>query len=216
MMTAVGDYAYMQYIGQVLYHTRLLIGHIGGNEFAIVTPDFDVYIEEIHNTNPDVSDVRLGNANGALPVGVTAATVYNFTPAVGMNQRRLLLTEGARLADAERIARGLPPAGGAPPAPPGGGPPADGSGPGPGGAAGEAPAGWTWVLMEDALSQELPFGSHLRVGAAGQPTLIHRDGSRGLVRIGTDTFIAMLWKNGAEMRQKLSDWCGQDARTLEV
>ena len=39
----------------VVYHTRLILGHVSGLEYLIFTPDGDSYVEICDASNPDLT-----------------------------------------------------------------------------------------------------------------------------------------------------------------
>ena len=85
-MALVNRRVFLQYDvpGQVLWHERLLLAHCRGEEYAIVTPDQDVYIEEISLSNSDLRAIRIGAPGGGRPIGVRAGQIHAlpaFTPA---------------------------------------------------------------------------------------------------------------------------------------
>lgn len=91
--------------GPVVIHERAILQHLSGDEYAVLTPDGDVYIEEMAVTNSDLRSFRLRPAPGVLPPGVLAAQVYGlpvFTPADMAGYR----AEAQRVVAAELAARG--------------------------------------------------------------------------------------------------------------
>jgi len=42
---ANGNIAYVRYDGHEIWHERLICGYIQGDEYLVVTPDFDVFVE---------------------------------------------------------------------------------------------------------------------------------------------------------------------------
>ena len=50
-----GEVVYLRYHGdQGVIHTRLLAGQTQGDEWMIITPDQDIYVEELVQHNPDL------------------------------------------------------------------------------------------------------------------------------------------------------------------
>ena len=84
----------------LLWHERLLVGHIGGSEWVIVTPERDVYAEDLILGVEDWH--RLG-PRGGLPPELRGAPMHRFgqgdPPAAELRE---LLREGEQLAEAER------------------------------------------------------------------------------------------------------------------
>ncbi|CAE8653829.1 unnamed protein product [Polarella glacialis] len=107
--------------GPVLYHKRIIGGHIENTEYMVISPDLDVYGEDLV-VGVDVASVRFLAPGGGLPVGILAADVYDFDPLTPAERQRLL-RDAAVLTQQERGRRGLPVAGGAAPGGGGVGPP---------------------------------------------------------------------------------------------
>lgn len=164
----VGSLAFLDY-GEVprCVHTRLIVGHIQGQEYQVLTPDFDCYVEEISNGNTDLVQHWLGAAGGGIPPGVPNRSVYGFRP-MSANEFANRLAAGAALADAERARRGLnlpAPAGGVAAAAVPAAAPAAAPGP-----------DQFWVLAEHVEGRKV--GERV-VPPAGHPV----DGDWGLMRI---------------------------------
>eukprot|EP00973_Karenia_brevis_P083914 11643674-Karenia_brevis.AAC.1 len=112
-----GDLVYVEYVapggeGFGLHHERLVIAQVEGNSYMIATPTFDLYVEDLDMSNPDLYSIRVGQVGGGLPLGITAENVFGFG-LISHAQRQALQTEGERLARLERLGRGI---GGAAPA----------------------------------------------------------------------------------------------------
>eukprot|EP00971_Amphidinium_carterae_P215276 4272327-Amphidinium_carterae.1 len=81
---------------------------------------------------------------------------------------------------------------------------------------GVASVGWNWILAED-VCEGWRFGKVLEVGAgAGQVTLLHHSGRRGLVRLPSAAETFALLVGDGEKRTVEAGWCGQDMRLLPV
>ena len=76
-----GDVCYVDY-GEMpaCIHVRLLGCQIQNDIWAIVTPDGDIYDEQMSSSNPDFTQFFYGGhgIGGVLPPGVPAAVVYGF------------------------------------------------------------------------------------------------------------------------------------------
>ena len=90
------------------WHTRILLACIQGNEWQILTPDFDRYPEQMDSYNPDFTDFIYLGANAAVPHRVPQHEIYGFAP---MDPGTLAqnIQQGRLEANAERLARGLGP-----------------------------------------------------------------------------------------------------------
>ena len=78
----------------------------------IITPDLDIYEEELSDANPDLAAFHpgLGGLGSPLPPGVNRLHVYSFRP-MSAQQYQTLLQRARTAAAAFRVAQGLPPPG---------------------------------------------------------------------------------------------------------
>ena len=94
--------------GPRLYHERLVAEHVTGEQYIVITPDEDIYMEELSLLNSDLRSLRVKPSDAVLPGGVGIAEVYPL-PAWGANDLARL-REAARL-EGERERRvGVAPA----------------------------------------------------------------------------------------------------------
>eukprot|EP00438_Fugacium_kawagutii_P035321 Skav206911 [mRNA] locus=scaffold808:332320:333552:+ [translate_table: standard] len=189
----VGSLAFIDY-GEVprCVHTRLIVGHIEADEYQILTPDFDCYIEQISSTNGDIVQFWLGQAGGGIPAGVPNRSVYGFRP-MSANEFANRLAAGAALADAERQRRGLPVAGAVAPAP--GAPAAAGPAANPG-------DGKIWVIAEHVEGR--------KIGEKVFPPVGHLcDGDWGLMRISDSKNVERPVLIGLVSEADLGTFCEQ-------
>ena len=102
-MALANRYALVEYNvgGPRLWHERWVTEHIEGDQYIVVTPDRDVYLEELGLLNDDIRTIRLRPAMGILPAGIVAGEVYPL-PAWGANDLAALRDEARRTAEAER------------------------------------------------------------------------------------------------------------------
>lgn len=118
MAMSPGRRAFLQYVGDIMWHERIALSHVDQNEWIIATPDFDLYAEQLDSSNVNLDGFRLQTREGEIPLGIAAADVYGFrvlTPA----EMAQLTQEGDLIAQQERQARGLGAAGGGLALPPG-------------------------------------------------------------------------------------------------
>jgi hypothetical protein len=159
-----GHLALMNY-GEVppCWHTRILLARVTDISWVILTPDYDIYAEELSIHNPDLIDFEYLGSNANPPARIPLAQVYGFQP---MDPAALanFMRQGSIEANAIRALRGIPngpvvpvpPAPAAPVAPPPSGvlapqPPAVVAAPAaPAGAAAAVAGGKCWVCVEDA------------------------------------------------------------------
>lgn len=101
----VGSIVFVNY-GDAEYHERLIGGHVERDEYLVVTPDMDMYAEQLSGNNPDLFALRMGGAGGLLPFGIQAGDVYGFG-AITAAERAAILLEAGRLCAIEKGQRGL-------------------------------------------------------------------------------------------------------------
>ena len=97
-----------------VYHARYVLAAVdaGRGLFVCVTPDNDIYAEDLSDGSPDIDLVRARLVDdvgtGGLPYGVAAGRCYDFQPVPTAGQLTALVVQGRAEADAEKLARGLP------------------------------------------------------------------------------------------------------------
>ena len=104
---APGRVAYLNY-GEGEWHQRLILGHVQGTSYVIMTPDHEIYVEQLDAANPDVEGSRVQAMDGVHPVGILPGEVYSFDP-LSAAERTQILSEGRDIVNQERVALGLPP-----------------------------------------------------------------------------------------------------------
>ena len=108
-----GDLAFLDY-GEAppCIHTRLVGAHLTGNLYMIITPDLDIYEEELSDQNPDLAAFfpGLGGLGSPLPPGVNRLHVYSFRP-MSAQQYQTMLQRARTAAAAFRVQQGIPPPG---------------------------------------------------------------------------------------------------------
>ena len=106
-----GDVCFVNY-GEVpvVVHCRLLGAQIDNTIWAIITPDEDVYDEDMSAGNPDLTEFTYGGPGlgGAIPAGINPATVYGFRAMTAIRYQQLMQQARVYAAGA-RAALGLPP-----------------------------------------------------------------------------------------------------------
>ena len=104
-MALVGRHVLVEYAvgGPRLWHERLVLEHVGGDNYIVCTPDQDVYLEELGVFNQDVRSIRVMTAPGVYPADIGAGRVYGL-PAFDPNTMNAIRAEGRRVADQERLA----------------------------------------------------------------------------------------------------------------
>ena len=126
-----GTVAYVAYLlapapARPLYHARLMGGWVTASEWAVITPDLDVYVEDICLENPDLVDVRFSPGQGRTPVSLNGQRICDVA-ALAEDTRADLVGGGAphggRRAASTRDCSSASPAGGGAPARPGPQPP---------------------------------------------------------------------------------------------
>ena len=112
-MALVNRYVLLEYDvgGPRLWHERLALEHVRNDLYVVVTPDRDIYVEELGLMNNDLRSIRVRAAQGVVPPGVAAEQIYGL-PAFGPNEVAGFREEARRVAVAERAGapgRELPP-----------------------------------------------------------------------------------------------------------
>ena len=57
----------------VVWHTRILLAHVHGSCWIILTPDHDRYEEQLDAANPDYEDFEFLGPNHAIPARIPQA-----------------------------------------------------------------------------------------------------------------------------------------------
>lgn len=96
-----------------LWHARLLLAHIEGTTWQILTPDYDRYDEQLDQHNVDYTGFEYLGPSGVVPAHIPAAQVYSFAP-MDPGTLALHMQQGRIEAQAERVRRGLAPVAAAP------------------------------------------------------------------------------------------------------
>lgn len=92
--------------GPRLWHERLPLEHVRNDIYIVVTPDRDVYAEELGLMNSDLRNIRVRPRPGGIPPGVDPARIYGL-PAWSANELSLR-DEARRVAAVERGAAPAP------------------------------------------------------------------------------------------------------------
>lgn len=74
-----GQLVYVRY-DEPLWHARLLLAVVRDATWVILTPDLDMYAEELSSANLDIYGIRVGRADGALPLSLRGMPLYAFDP----------------------------------------------------------------------------------------------------------------------------------------
>ena len=64
--------------GPRLWHERHVLEHIQGDNYVVVTPDRDIFSEELGLLNPDIRHIRVRPGPGIVPGGVNPAQIYGL------------------------------------------------------------------------------------------------------------------------------------------
>ncbi|CAE7255770.1 hmgA [Symbiodinium natans] len=183
-MISEGDICFVNY-GEVppCIHARLVGAHIQNDLFVIITPDYDVYEEQLSNLNPDFTAFHYGGPGlgAAVPAGLNRAHVYAFGAMSAIDYQRLM--NQARLyAAGIRAGLGLPPVPNVAPAVPA---------PAPGAPAVPAlPADpLVWVALESRGNARV--GSVVVPAGQGLPAGAVNLGDRAIVDAGAGLLVAL-------------------------
>lgn len=79
------DEILIKYAGYDEWHARILLSEISPSLWVVVTPDADIYPEDLGATNRDIEQWRRRIVGRPLPYGIRAGSVYDFDhrPAAG-------------------------------------------------------------------------------------------------------------------------------------
>ena len=95
------------YESDVVWHTRYLLALVDRDSWIILTPDGDIYCEEVSEGNADWTAWRVWPVGSPAPYGVDPNLIYGFNPAPDQAAMRQLLEEGEHHAAQERLRLGL-------------------------------------------------------------------------------------------------------------
>jgi len=95
------------------WHARLILASVGGDGFLVdyyivLTPDMDIFAEDLGTANPDTAAVRDRPADRTIPYGVPIAQVYDFAALPNQAELRQLTEEAEGRAIAARARLGVP------------------------------------------------------------------------------------------------------------
>ena len=91
----------------IVVHARLVLAAVdeAAHEYIIMTPDFDIYLDVLDDSNPDFTRFFGAGPRGGLPRGVSARNVYGFAP-ISAGRLGHFMQMGREEAAAERGRRG--------------------------------------------------------------------------------------------------------------
>ena len=76
-----GDIAIVNYGERpTTWHMRVLLAHTSQDNWVVLTPDHDIYEEQMSGDNPDLTGFHHCGANGSLPARINPGNVYAFSP----------------------------------------------------------------------------------------------------------------------------------------
>jgi hypothetical protein len=127
-----------------VWHTRVLLSPTTADNWMVLTPDHDIYEEQMSLRNPDIIDFLYGGAGGSLAPHIDPYRVYAFQPMTPAALANFKL-QGRVQGDAIRALAGLPPANAGPAAVP----PAQAMPAAPAPAPDGGAVADTWIAMED-------------------------------------------------------------------
>lgn len=184
--------------GPVLWHERMVLFHLGADEYIVATPDSDVFVEDLGLLNDDLRGIRVKPSPAVLPPGI-AGDVYPL-PAFDAGAIANLRAEGTTVLNQERAARGLGAVGAVAPAAVVAGAAASGA---------VVPDQLYWVAAESA--GDIKFGDQVHgVGAA----LV--DGGKSIHTLGDGASLFVQCLKGSNMSSFKTRPGGWDFRTTCV
>jgi hypothetical protein len=90
------------------WHARLLLSLVTADSWIVLTPDGDIFGEQISGGNRDLLAWRPRPADGSAPYGILLGEIYDFNPAPDAAAMVLLIAEGEVHASAERARLVIP------------------------------------------------------------------------------------------------------------
>ncbi|CAE7247208.1 unnamed protein product [Symbiodinium sp. CCMP2592] len=120
-LLAPGSFVLVKYnVPEDLWHARLLLAPVSGSSWVILTPQADLYIEDLGNANTDISGWRAYDPSGPVPYGLLGHQIHRFRVLPDAAAITRLCAEGEAHAQVERARLGLSAGTPAHAAPPGG------------------------------------------------------------------------------------------------
>lgn len=79
-MALVERYVLIEYDvpGPRVVHERWVLGHVAEEEYIVVTPDEDIFTEQLSITNQDLRSIRVRAGPGVLPADIPPGVVYGL------------------------------------------------------------------------------------------------------------------------------------------
>jgi len=102
-----GDRILACYDGEDLWHCRYLLSRVDRDSWIVVTPDADLFAEEISHGNLEWSAWRVWPVGSPVPFGVDGNLIYGFNPEPSAADLQSLIQEGAQHAAQERVRLGI-------------------------------------------------------------------------------------------------------------
>ncbi|CAE6921808.1 unnamed protein product [Symbiodinium sp. CCMP2592] len=94
---------------QQLATIRLVLRQVAGESYVVVTPDGDVFVEDLTLSNDDLAGLRLGGPNGGNPVGIRGASIYALPAFTAARLATFEREADALMAQEAAVPAGLPP-----------------------------------------------------------------------------------------------------------
>lgn len=94
--------------GETTWHSRLVLAHVTAGEWVILTPQGDIYTEDLGVGSLDIDSWRLFDPSGAPPFGINPHDIHAFNPVPDQGIIGRLLQEGEVYAAHEKLQRGIP------------------------------------------------------------------------------------------------------------
>lgn len=91
-----GDRILVFYNGGTVWHTRYLLSCVDRSEWVIITPEGDIYSEDVSSANADWLAWRVWPVGGGIPVGVDPNLIHRFNPEPDAGTLQQLLQLGRR------------------------------------------------------------------------------------------------------------------------
>ena len=103
----IGGLCYIKYNNpDPTIHRRAIYGHVVDNEYVILTPQGDMYVERLESCD-DVAWAAPSDPDGTVAAWIDMGNLHDFAVWPSAADHARFLTDGAALAEDERRRRGI-------------------------------------------------------------------------------------------------------------
>ena len=76
---APGSTCWVHYEGEALWHERIILGWVEGDQYVVCSPDGDIFVELLDASNDYFDGLLFVRPDGSLLYGLTTQLRYAFT-----------------------------------------------------------------------------------------------------------------------------------------